>query len=329
MRRARTSTSVTAGSAVLGAAFLTKQQALPVAAALGVWLFVAEHARVRSFLLGFGAVVLGGSIALELTSGGWYHTYTFELMLRHDIVPHEITAFWLDDILVPVGIATAIAVAALASLWKSDRRTAWFYVAVAVGCFVAAYSARLHSGGYGNVLLPAYGMLAVLFGIGVHFVGRSSISGSRRIAVVVLCAACVQFGLLVYDPSAEVPSNADVAAGHRMVAELATLPGPVYLPGHGWYLEKAGRPTSAQSAAIADILRARIDPTSRRLSEQLERAIREQRFGSIVVDSNPALSYVPRDLRRYYRVARRLDAPWPLTGTSTKPLTIWVRRASA
>jgi hypothetical protein len=138
----------------------------------------------------------------------------------------------------------------------------------------------------------------------------------------------VQFALLVYNPAAQVPTSADVAAGNRMVAELATLPGPVYLPGHGWYLEKAGRSTSAQSAAIADILRARIEPTSRQLAHELSRAIREQRFGAIVVDSNRALSYLPRDLHRYYRVARRLDAPWPLTGTRTKPLTVWVRRPS-
>ena len=105
--------------------------------------------------------------------------------------------------------------------------------------------------------------------------------------------ALLQFGRLVYDPVAQVPSRTDVELGDETLAALRQLPQPIYLPGHPWYLAEIGQPTNAQSAAIGDVLRGGRVRRRSSMAQELWRIVADQRYGSIVVESAVGYSYLP------------------------------------
>jgi hypothetical protein len=312
-----------AAGVLMGAAFLTKQEALLPCLAVLPFLWRRGPKIATSYLVSVAAVVAIPTIVLQHASKGWYLQYTLWLPMQHDVAGEKLLGFWTHDIARAVGIAVVIGGAALMTL-RSDRRS--FYVPVVLALVLASYGARLHTGGYDNVLLPAYAGIAVAFGIGCHVLTRSP----KRTRLV-LIAAVAQFALLVYNPLSQIPTSADARAGDRFLADLRPLPRPIYLPGHSWLLERLGEPPTAHAGALGDILRGNARGSDHRLDRDLRRLIAQQRYGAIVVDSPRRYSQLPHTLARYYCVGQRiprLDFPRPHTGTQVLPATVWVRRSA-
>src|SRR5207248_8040096 len=144
--------------------------------------------------------------------------------------------------------------------------------------------------------LPVYAAVAVVFGLGAHYAMRA-----RRhwvvAAVAVLCVA--QFGQLTYNPADQIQHQRNQAAGAAMIAGLRDLNGSVFLPGHPWYLHEVGKPMSAQSAAVKDVMRGDVDGTGKELAHQLYTAVAEQRWDYIVVETAEGYSYLPDNLCRF------------------------------
>ena len=325
---ARGSTSwrrAVAAGVLFGAAFLTKQEALLPGLAVLPCLWRRGPRIAAAYLAATGAVVAVPTIALQYVSKGWYLQYTLWLPAQHDLATEKVLGFWTGDIGRTVGLAAIVAVAALLTLRGESRR---FSVPVVAALVLASYTARLHTGGYDNVLLPAYAGIAVAFGIGCHVLTDPS-ERARRFARLVLVAAIAQFALLAYNPFDQVPSSADTRAGDRFVADLRQLLRPVYLPGHSWFLERLGESPTAHAGAIGDILRGHARGSDRRLAREVHRLVAGQRFGAIVVDSPRQYSYLPHGVARYYCVAGRIprrDFPRPRTGTQVIPSTVWMPR---
>lgn len=318
-RGARTPRRFALAGVLLSLAFLTKQQALLPALAMLPW--VARSGR-RS-LVAYGATIaagIGGStLLLDRLSDGWYWAYIFELPARHARVPSVWVSFWTADLLRPLGIALVVGVAALVAMRRRAPAALWFHAPVAAALVATAYSSRLHSGGWDNVLIPAYGAIAVLFGLGVAALVRRGAVAGRRAAALALCG--LQFVALAYDPRDQIP---DAAAGDRFLAELRSVPGTVWVPGHGWYAARAGGATTAQGAAVSDVLRADVEWGRDLLGAELEEVVRAQRFDAVVVDSKARYSYLPDNFHRWYRPARKLALALPVTGTKTAPAEVWV-----
>ena len=329
-RDARTGRRGVAAGVLLSLAFLTKQVALLPALGVGLFLLVAR--RGRSTIVGYtvtvAAGIVGTSVVLDWVTHGWYGFYIWKLPAEHQVADGSFVGFFTQDLLAPLGVAIVIGAVGLATL--RSRRTSGFAFHVVVGAalLAASYSARLHTGGYDNVLLPIYAEVAVLFGIGVH----RALQVPRRTWLGALAAiACLlPFGRLVYDPVAQVPSRTDVERGDETLAALRQLPQPIYLPGHPWYLADIGQPANAQSAAIGDVLRAG-GSEGRAMAQELWRMVAEQRYGSIVVESAVGYSYLPDNLCRYYEPAHPLlasgEVSYPITGTITGPAEVWLPRA--
>jgi hypothetical protein len=312
---------------VTGLAVETKQQALLVGIAVFFALVPTGRRRAMSFLVGLVGTVAVISAVLELTSGGWFHVYAVDLLLHHHIIEPELVQFWTRDLWVPLAVAITIGVALFAMPRALGRDARRFYGFVTISLIAVAYSSRLHSGGYDNVLLPAYAAVAVVVGLAVHHLGRPGPLVPVLAARVVLVAVLVQFGVLVYDPGAQIPRDAAVRHGDALLAELRELPGPIALFGHGWYAERAGHVEVVQCAALEDVLRAHIAGVSDKLDATRERAFANHVYRAVVVDTVRSLSCVPTDMARYYRPAYRLRAPDPLTGTNTRPATVWLPRS--
>lgn len=325
-RRATTWRQFATAGAILSLAFLTKQSALLPALAVIPWSWRSGRRHLAGFVTALALGIGGSTVVFDGLSDGWYSSYVFDLPARHRILDAVWITFWTDDLLRALGIAVIVSVILLV-VRRREAPVRWFLLPVVAGLLLSAYSSRLHSGGYDNVLLPAYGGIAVLFGIAVADVHRwrPATPWPRQVAMAA-CAA--QLALLAYDPSAHVPSEHDRRAGDRLTAELAALEGSVYLPGHGWYLPREGRQRWAHGAAMSDVMRAPGSRGRAQLAEELRGAVAREAFDYVVVDSTVRYSMLPSNFRQHYRIVSRLgdrkaDLALPITGKRTAPETVW------
>jgi hypothetical protein len=330
-RDARTARRGVAAGVLMSLSFLTKQVALLPAIGVAVFLLVAR--RGRSTIVAYSATVvvgiLGTSLVLDRITHGWYGYYVWRLPAEHAVARGSYVGFFTRDLFAPLGIAIVIGVIGLIALRARDSSGFAFHLIIGIALLAASYSARLHTGGYDNVLLPIYAQIAVLFAIGVHRVLQ--LPTRTWLGALAAIACLLQFGRLVYDPVAQVPTRADVDLGDQTLAALRQLPQPVYLPGHPWYLAEVGQPTNTQSASIGDVLRGG-GTEGRTLAKTLWDLVEQQHFRSIVVESAVGYTYLPDNLCRWYEPAHPLlpagEVSDPITGTITGPAEVWLPRAA-
>lgn len=268
---------------LLGLAAMTKLPlgALPLGLAILVSAAFVHRARASIFVLTALATVGAGFLLLRGASGAWPSWYMWDLPRLHELRPNLIGRFWFADLLPRFSICLLLGpVFVLARLLRRDLRPLVFYPLVAGSLLALSWVSRSNAGGAMNVLLPAFGLAAVLLGIGLH-AAVTEISGNTprahtfRAYLFGLCV--VQFGLLAYNPRITVPYRSDQWADEHLAAKLASLPVPIlagdldaymhgviesYHPMFGPIGEiqgEFGGPGSAEGRAIAVALRQRLE----------------------------------------------------------------------
>jgi hypothetical protein len=313
---------------LLAAAFLTKQSmalvALPVGLASlrggsgGGW----RRFRCLAALLGAAAL---GVLVLHLRSHGWSSYYLFTLPAAHGWVRDQWVGYWRDDLFgaLPVAMVALSLVIAGGAPAAYPRRLV--ELAAVLGCLAESWSSRLHSGGYTNVLMPAYA--AIAWQAGALF---ATLTDANRPASTVrfACLACLaQLALLWFSPDRQVPTAADRAAGDALVSELAAIPGPVLIPFHPYLARLAGKPTSAHEMALGDVMRGGKPRVAAALADDIRQRLGARKFAAIVLDRE----WWTPDLTASYVEARRLfpNQPsvfWPRTGWPVRPTDLYVAR---
>lgn len=354
----------TAGAAIAGVllalSFLTKQTVL--IAALPIMLCSLASSWRRGIALSGAAVVIAmlSCLILNGASDGWFGYYIFGLPGQHRPYLPMLYGFWIADVWLPAGIAFTLAIAYLASMlvpiaqarrWLAQRiatpveagsrfETGLFYLAMLVGLAGGSWAGKLNDGGFNNVLLLVYAALAILFGLAAHR-ARAWVDGlsvaHRPVGLIAVYALClIQLAGLAYNPLAHIPTRADYEAGRLVMETIRGVEGDVFVPFHGYLAVDAGKPTYANGVALGELLGdfggQELDSGSAVLGD-IGQAIREQRFGAVILDSLPALdrtglyqAILPL-LDQYYRQGPLLieddDAFWPLTGTRSRPDVIY------
>jgi hypothetical protein len=324
------------GAAIAGLlfflAYFTKQSALPVAACVGAHLLLVDWRRALVFASVLAATVGLSAVVLDRIHDGWYLYYTVELIRQHPLVPALALPFWTDYLLGPLPLVCAVSLAFLARRVAERRREALFYPALAAGMLGVAWSSRLHLGGYDNVLLPAYAILALLFALGIHeglqVIQRSSLPW-RHAAMPGLLALCLlQYGWLFYDPFEQVPTRADAAAGEELLQRIRQIDGEVYLPFHGFLGTLAGKRSYAHINCLGDIYRGTDVALQQQITEDVNEALRNGRFAAVIWDFG-RIRFDELE-RNYERLPARLfDDPKvfrPVTGGRYRPETVFLRR---
>jgi hypothetical protein len=314
----------------LGAcAFFTKQTALPIFGVFALCLLRQRDAKWIAFFATLAALALLGSVAMNVASDGWFFYYAFDLPGQHSARWHKVGRFWSRDVLgrLPIVAAAAVAFFARGRGQRPDSHRL-FYACLAVGTLGASMFSRVHSGGYLNVLMPAYAGLAILFGVGVASLAGGS-SSTRRpwLPVVVFSLCLVQFGLLRYDVRAQIPNERDRLAGERIVEMIGDFEGEVLVPSHGYLPALAGKARSAQWMAIQDILRGSDAELKEKLDREIREAILSQRFDSIIVDAG---DWFPEELESAYELSEELFDDQVTfrtrTGARTRPERVFLPR---
>jgi hypothetical protein len=327
--------SVRSGVAVailLWLAFLTKQSAVVAAAPV---LLIALFFNWRRALIAGGLFLALSALSvllLDLWTDGWFTYYTFEVPRRHATVESMYRDFWRVD-LWKVALIAGGALMGI-GLWVGRRpRSGLLYLGIAAGMIGSAWASRLHSGGWYNVLIPAYAALALLAPLGFQAIAanaapdeRRQLGGSPTVIGLVLVVV-IQFAMVAYPTGRAMPAADAQEKGDQFLAYLAAVEGDVLLPDHRWIQTHADKKSYGLGMAGRDILRVS-DPNDRGrklLEAELREAFKSKRFAQVILSEAKKYNYLGRFMNRYYKQVRVTGlAPRPVTGWAIKPEYIWV-----
>ncbi|MEO7092246.1 MAG: glycosyltransferase family 39 protein [Polyangiales bacterium] len=309
-------------------AFFTKQSALIVALAMAVPVVSLERRRAWPFVGTMVVGIGGGALLLDVASDGWFRYYAFELPRQHAIERVMFLEYWSGD-LAPWAIAfAALLYLLLGAPTTIDGEARRYYLFGTLGMLGTAWSSRLHTGGFHNVLLPAIAWLSLVAGVGLHAarVAVAATGDARRSGLTrfVLAAAFAQLACHLYDPRQLVPKKRDVLAGLRLVETLRGYQGEVFVPSHGYLAVMAGKRSFAHLMAVEDVLRVD-DDVSTELRISIADAIRAQRFSAVVQDEDEWFQDVMTGPYRRDAPAVPDEAAFHcVSGIRVRPEKIWV-----
>ncbi|HUR33861.1 MAG TPA: glycosyltransferase family 39 protein [Vicinamibacterales bacterium] len=305
---------------VLALSYLTKQTALAMAVPVVLWALFADLRRGLALAGGLAAVAGTATLLLHVSTHGWFTFYVWLYPFKHGFAQPVWWTFWTRDLLAPLPIALTVTMLLIAWQCARRRRDDLFWPAVCAGMIAGAYRSRLQTGGYDNVLLPAFAIIAIMLGLAVGLIlGALEQRQGRRVlaAEAAVHATClVQMALLWYDPRVQVPRPGDWAAGEHLLSVLASVPGDVLLAHHGYLPTRVGKPTHAHLMQVFDILKVG-DEQSARLAAQFRSAIRQKSFAAIVLDDTSSYFFM-QDINAAYALQSRVfaqpDVFYPVTG---------------
>ncbi|HYQ32103.1 MAG TPA: glycosyltransferase family 39 protein [Lapillicoccus sp.] len=320
--------------AVLLLAFLTKQNALLVAAPMLLWLLVRRRSVGVGATATLGVGVVASTLVGNLLTDGWYARYVVEQLPTQSWSLRWLWAFWYEDLLVPFAVSAVVVVVAFVVRRFRPRsepggRYAWsedyaYLAAGAVGMLAASWVARLHEGGYANVSMPAQAAVAGALGLLLAAWLRSG-SVTATVAWVVAGLLAVQVVTMSLAHLDVVPSQQDRDAGDRFIATLRQLPGSVLVPTHPYYLRLAGLPTHASAIAIYDLSHAKDGPEY--LSGVLPWSL--DGVSAVVLDNATDVGLFGDALTRDFTLVTSTVVPdgvfLPVTDLPTHPALLYVR----
>lgn len=351
-RRARDAVGVRAHlgiaalAAALAAAYFCKQTAVFYVAAGGAIVLGTAPRKVPTFVAVAGLIGLGGTALAQWLTDGWFWVYVSEIHRAHDF---SWDRFWrsFGNILwrpsLPgaapypaLGAAMSLTVlAGLAATALAYRRTR----AVPAGARplllwapIFALSTLVGAIGWGtefahfNAYQPAFMHGALAAGAAVGAIAACARAlGAIRASTVAPYLVALALGAALWQarwqPQRFVPTQADAAAGERLLERVRALPGEVWMPSHPYYLVLAGKRPWVHRMGIKDV--------TWRQSRQvlgLTEALASRRFSALVLDQRDVHLELPEVSRYYYR-ALELPAnelPRVRSGARVAPESVWL-----
>jgi hypothetical protein len=346
-----TSGAIIAGL-LLGAAFCTKQSALVEGLAVLVALAAGSRRRLAVPAgIAYAAVVGGSTLALGLTSHGWYVYYVFEQMSQHSLSPSAASQFWVSELLPTLAVAIGVAV-------LGARRMPFTLLAGCAALVAESFAARAETGSNLNDLLPAYLAVALLAGLAMGSQSPLLLSGAlarltrARIArmapsaqtarwracasgtwVPVAASALIiaQIAVLAsgFHLSQAFPPDKDRVADQRLVAAARSLGGTVAIPADPGIAVAAGLPPTEDQVAAADVLRASDQSAAAVFMASLARTVATEKYSAIITEFYRDLRGFPSDLSLYYYECPQMPPDGVLSvpfaaNANALPISVWL-----
>ncbi|MGN6105461.1 MAG: hypothetical protein ACTHU0_10185 [Kofleriaceae bacterium] len=342
---------VAAGAALLALAVLCKQTGIIYLALGGAIVLVLAWRRLPIYIATAGAIGLGGTWLLNRTTGGWFWTYASEIHRAHDF---NLDRFWksftnilwrpeLHGVRYPaLGAAiTGVVIVALvvvAVTWWRRRMVPRQAHPLLLWTMIYMVSTVVGAVGWGtefahfNAYMPAFlhGALAAGAAVpAIYACMRLNLGADRRSEPIGFGASLAAGAVLAFacwnarwSPRKFVPTEADAAAGARLVERIRQLSGEVWMPSHPWYLYLAGKTPHVHRMGIKDVTHRQP-----RTVEGLDAAIRSHAFAAIVLDEPDVHNREVTQLGRWYRPTFKLprdERPRLYSGARIAPDSIWM-----
>jgi len=346
LRSKPSNTNLVLAGILTSLSFLTKQSALFVAIPLSIYCLLCLPKLARWVYPGTFLFLTGSTTLLfQWISGGWYYYYIFDLPSQHSFKWEMMYTFWTEDILSHLSAALAVSLLFLTyKVYQKRYDDFAFFFLLFVGMVGSSWLSRLHSGGYNNVLLPAYAVITLYFSLGIHillprFCSKSSDNKTRRIVsnshfgpsenplyqylTIILCI--LFFASFYYNPLDAVPGKTDVDAGDAFVRSLQDIEGEALVLSHGFLPSLAGKKTHAHAMAMFDVLRGTDQSVANKLRNTIENAIHNKQFEAIILDG--PITFAQGEFEKNYILERELfdneRVFWPVTGVKTRPNSLY------
>jgi hypothetical protein len=209
----------------------------------------------------------------------------------------------------PFGVALLI----IAMAWDWTRpslenfRTR-FYVLAAVTLFGLCWFLQAHGGATANTPMPAYAILAVIFGISFARLDVAFAVASRETArVFLLAAVAIPLVSCIYNPHDVIPHRDLVASQDGLTAWLRVFPGDVYLPAHPYEGVLAGKQWHADNTSLHDALRPGLPEVDDAVRAKIAEEVNQSQFDAIVLDGLPedilpSQPWLPANLLQRYPI---------------------------
>lgn len=307
-------------------AFLVKQTLLLFLPFLLLTALVARRRWAGTFAISLG-VLLGTAVAAgNHLTGGWFRFYILDFQVQRGF-DATLAAAYLRQSWVPLALLGA----AVALAWVRGGRAGaaarrhWPWLVAAAACLAVGLAAIAQPGGAANNAMPLFACVATLAGLGFAFFPPEPRAGAWRAGYCLLLA-----GALVaarYDPGRYVPRAVDRAAGQRVVAALAGLPDPVWIPHTPSYYFLTGHRPFAHQAALWDIGKSDKTEARRELVAEILTAIGRRAFSGVVLGGQEGLIHAALRQHGYRPVALHPgpDGLWAKTGFRWRPEVLFLR----
>ena len=167
---------------------------------------------------------------------------------------------------------------------------------------------QAHGGATSNTPMPAYAILAVIFGISFGRLDAAFAVASRETArVFLLGAVAIPLVGWVYNPHDFMPHRDFIASQDELIAWLRTIPGDVFLPAHPYEGVMAGKQWHPDNAALHDALRPNVPGVAETVVSEIAAEVDQEKFDAIVLDGLPedilpSQPWLPADLIRRYPI---------------------------
>lgn len=317
--------------AVISLSFFTKQTALVISLALIPYSLFFKR-KLSAFFIGTMIVMMGaGTLVLNHVYHGWYYYYLFDVPGQHPLVKEMIFSFWNEYIL-PLKIACVMSLFYLfSSFFFAEKEQLVFYLLFAVSMVAASWAGLLHKGGGSNVLMPAYSVIAIMFGIAFHTYMKliKDMNFSKRllmeIFIYLICILQFASGALRYYPSQFIPSRSNISAGNNFIRMIEEMKGEIFIPDHGYLSAMAGKKTYAHAMAIDDVLKSK-GIVRDKLESEIRASIREKKFSAIILDSFEP--FWKKEIENYYDMKKEIFKAGqdylPVNGVKKRPEFIYI-----
>jgi hypothetical protein len=287
-------------------AFVTKQSILPFAILL--MCFHWEHRwRTLSGLAILGAGAIAIIKTLDSLTDGWFHFYVIDTPKANADL-HLQRAFGLlpRDILAPLGPACIVILAAILLTRLNWRSLSVRFYAISSSLIFLCGLIRMHGGSSINSIMPAWALLAVVFGICFAridtWLESQPLEQWKAGSVLLLSAVLVQLLCGFYPPGQYLPTSDEQAAVAAVIRQAQEQPGDVYINWHTYYGVLAGKSEFADECALHDTLAA-LNPASRhRLQSEMGAVLSSHSLSGVFFES--------ADSVEWFNKLMNLDAKW-------------------
>jgi hypothetical protein len=150
------------------------------------------------------------------------------------------------------------------------------------------------------------------------------------------CVGLMQFALLWYSPSGQIPSKEDAMAGDRLMVTVSRIDGDVWIPYHGYLAAMAGHPAfTCHAMAVNDVLRGPAGEPRRKLLADIGDAIANRRFAAIILDDEwlfkttewqPIMKALAEGYTQPQIMVDDKTTFLPVTGDRNRPTMLLVKR---
>lgn len=314
------------GSLLLALSVFTKQTSMFVVGAFLLAFFIKN--KKKGIIVGALTGLLGviGIIVMNVVYGKWYMYYLFELPERHSLEKSMFLDFWFLDI----GLLLPLLALSLHVLWtlKKEKNEHFIhYLFLFVSMFFISWSSRVHSGGYNNVVIPAYYILALTGGYVIHYAKHHITIRPFTIYGLLI----FQFLFLMFNPMRpfkpweHIPNTDQTKNIQTIKKEIDKTKGNIFAPSFSYLTENK----QVQAMALVDIYRAKGNVEKKQiLKKELQQNIKKQKYQKLILTSGDMewIEVIVPELNHYYQRTekRKIPESYTVDGALSYSYSIYV-----